>query len=82
MGEADQVRDYVYRTHIVPARTGNSPTVTFSAGPIHKALNFHDLMPCVCDALDAKKFFTQYRVQRISRTGPRHGATATWVFSV
>jgi hypothetical protein len=82
MNPADQVRDYAYRSYVMPARAKKALTVSFSAGPIHKALRFQDLMPCVCGAIDTRKFETQHNVKLAARTGPKHGATATWVFSV
>jgi hypothetical protein len=82
MKPAEQVRDYAYRHYILPARTARNLTVTFTSGPIHRALRFQNLMPCVCDALDAHKFETEYGIQRVARTGPKHGATATFTFSV
>jgi len=80
MNPADQVRDYAYRSYVMPARAKKSLTVSFSAGPIHKALRFHNLMPCVCGAIDTNKFETQYEVKKVARTGPKHGATAHWIF--
>jgi len=79
---ADEVRDYAYRSYIQPARARKAPTASFSAGPIHKALRFVNLMPCVCDAIDTKKFENQFNVTRVARAGPKHGATAHWIFTV
>ena len=84
MGPAEQVRDYANRHYVVPARAAKQSTVTFTAGSIHKALGFHGLMPCVCDALWTRSriFETKYSVKRVSRTGPRQGATTTFTFSL
>src|SRR5438105_13755951 len=36
---SDQVRDYVYRNYIVPARENKTPSVTVTAGDVHQALS-------------------------------------------
>jgi hypothetical protein len=82
MTPSDRVRDYAFQNYVLPARATKSPTVTFASGPIHKALGFKNLMPCVCDALGASKFQAQYQIRLVKRTGPKHGATATFTFSV
>ena len=82
MNPADQVRDFALRQYILPARTAGQTAVTFTSGEIHKALGFRSLMPCVCDALGARKFESQNRIRLLSRTGPRHGSTTTFTFSV
>ncbi len=56
--------------------------MTFTSGSIHKALAFQNLVECVCDALDAYKFETERGIKLVARTGPKHGAKATFTFSV
>jgi hypothetical protein len=82
MNPADEVRDYAYREYILPARAAGNLSVTFTAGPIHIALGFQNLIARVCDALDVYKFETDRGIQLVTRTGPKHGATATFTFSV
>jgi hypothetical protein len=82
MQPSEQIRDYAYRHYVLPARAKKYPTVTFTSGPIHKALGFKSLMPCVCDALGTSKFQAEYRIRLVGRTGPKHGAAATFTFSV
>lgn len=79
---ADQVRDYALRQYILPARAAGQPTVTILAGPIHKALGFRNRMPCVCDALGVKKFAEDHRVCLVKRSGPKHGASAEFIFAI
>ncbi len=78
----DQVRDYVYRNYIVPARKIKTASVTVTAGDVHQALEFKNRMSLVCDALDAVKFQMQCGIYLIQRDGPKHGATARITFSV
>ena len=82
MTRADQVRDYAYRQYILPARAARNLTVSFTAGEIHKGLGFHNRMECVCDALDTYNFERERGIKLVARTGPQHGATATFTFSV
>jgi len=80
---SDQVRDYVYRNYIVPARESKTALVTVTAGDVHRALKFDSRrMPLVCAALDTAKFERQYGVRLLQRSGSGHGPTATFTFSV
>jgi hypothetical protein len=77
---ADQIRQYVLHNLITPARVAGHKQVTVRAGDVHQAMGLADRMPAVCGALDAHKFLSYASVQLISRTGPRQGANAEWVF--
>jgi hypothetical protein len=80
---SDQVRDYVYRNYIVPARAIQAGSVTVTAGDVHQALKFdRRRMPLVCAALNAAKFERQYGIRLLQRSGSGHGPTATFTFSV
>ena len=37
---ADEVREYLLKYYVEPARTAKAPSVQIRAGDIHKALNF------------------------------------------
>jgi hypothetical protein len=80
---SDQVRDYVYRNYILPARENKTASVTVTAGVVHQALKFDSRrMSLVCAALNATKFERQYGIRLLERTGAGHGPTATFTFSV
>ena len=80
---SDQVRDYVYRNYIVPARENKTASVTVTAGDVHQALKFDSRrMSLVCAALNTAKFERQYGVRLLQRSGSGHGPTATFTFSV
>ena len=80
---SDQVRDYVYRNYIVPARANKTASVTVTAGDVHQALKFdRRRMSLVCAALDTNKFEQQYGIRLLQRSGSGHGPTATFTFSV
>ena len=82
MEPAEQVREYVNDHYIVPARAAGRRTIQVMSGPIHEALGLHRLLPCVCDALRARKFESKYGVHLIACYGPRHGATTTFIFEI
>ena len=79
---SDQVRDYVYRNYIVPARKIKTASVTVTAGDVHRALKFYRRMSLVCAALNTAKFERQYGIRLLQRSGSGHGPTATFTFSV
>ena len=84
MTKADQVRDYVLQTYILPARK-RSPApvaVTVVAGDVARALKMSNRMPLVCGALGTEKFQKENRIHLVKRTGPGQGPTATFVFAV
>ena len=77
---ADQIRQYVLHNLIMPARATGLKQVTVRAGDVHQAVGLVNRMPAVCSALDAHKFLSYASVKLISRSGPRQGADAQWVF--
>jgi hypothetical protein len=81
MTDSDQVRDYVKKNCIAPARRSGSKTVTVRAGDVHKALNW-DLtkVPQVCSALSTRKFRSLANVELIQRKGPPSGQSTTVEF--
>lgn len=84
VSESDRVRDYVYRSYIVPARAIKAASITVTARDVYRALHFknRNRMSLVCDALGAVKFQTQYGIRLLQRSGRKHGANATFTFSI
>ena len=81
---SDQIRDYVYRNYIVPGRAIKAASITVLARDVHRALHFRNRsrMALICDALDSKKFQTQHGIRLLQRYGRKHGANATFTFSI
>ena len=79
---ADEIRYYVARAYIVPARKQKRRFVVVRAGDVHAKLNLKDRMPAVCGALDAWIFQLLYGVTLIKRTGPKQGANVEFTFQV
>ena len=77
---ADQIRQYVLNHYVTPAKTAGNSQVTVRAGDVHQAMGLANLMPDVCSSLDAHKFLAYAGVTLISRSGPRQGANALWIF--
>lgn len=82
MTKSDEVRAYVIRNYVVPARKSRSTRVTVVAGDVAKALKLTNRMPLVCGALGTTKFQKECGLSLIQRTGPGQGATATFTFAV
>jgi len=83
---ADEIRAYVNRVFIEPARKSGKTSVQVVSGDVHKDMRkdmgLENRMPAVCSALDARKFEDEYRVITSSRVGPRRSSTVCWLFAI
>ena len=82
MATANEVREYVLRTFILPARQRGKKTVSFSSSDVHKGMNLVQRYPLVCSAIDAEKFLDYARVILAKREGPKQSTTARWTFDL
>lgn len=82
MTHAEEIREFVNKTYIEPARVAGTKLVTVRAGTVHSDMKLRDRMPAVASALGASTFETAYRVKCLSRTGPHNGANLTFTFEV
>ncbi len=82
MATADDVREYVLKTYIKPARQSRERTVSFTALDVHKGMGLQGRMPLVCAAIDANKFLDFASVVLTGREGPKQSSTVRWVFDV
>lgn len=73
---ADEIRRFVFREYIEPARLRGEHEVTIRAGDVHDRMGLVSRMPAVCGAIGADKFQDEYRVRLINRKGPNNGANA------
>jgi hypothetical protein len=79
----DGVRDLLMTTILDPARTEGRTTVApLRAGEVHQAMQLSNRLPLVCSVMDGRKFRGQAQLKLVSRTGPRQGASATYVYRV
>lgn len=79
---AEEIRTFVNRNVIEPARENSQSTITLTSGEVHKGMGLVNRFPAVCSAIGAQKFQDQYRVALSRRTGPKNGSTVTWVSGV
>jgi hypothetical protein len=79
---ADQIREYVKKAYIDPARKAKLSKVSFSSASIHDALKLKARNASVCDAIEAKKFHEENMITLTTRTGPMQGRTVRWTFSI
>lgn len=79
---ADEIRAFVSRTLVNPARASKKTSIKVVAGDVHKDMGLQNRMPAVCSALDAQKFQDQFNILISRRDGPRQGPTATWIFAI
>lgn len=79
---ADEIRAFVNKAFVAPARANKKTSITIFAGDVHKDMGLKSRMPAVCSALDAKKFQDQYSISISRREGPLQGSTASWLFSI
>ena len=67
---APQIRDYVKRIYIEPARNRHVSTVEVVAGDIHRALRLENRVPAVCQVLKGHGFLEENRLEIEDIEGP------------
>lgn len=82
MATANEVREYVFKEFIGPARRQGKRTVSFTSSDVHKGMNLRQRYPLVCSAIDTDKFLDFARVTLVKRDGPKQSSTAKWIFSL
>jgi 5-methylcytosine-specific restriction protein B len=79
---ADQIRQYVLKNYIEPARQRGDSTVHVKASAVHSALGLQSRFPAICSALDSDKFLEYARVTLVNRSGPKQSSSVEWIFAV
>lgn len=82
MTTADEIRRFVVKTYIQPARSRAEKTVSFTAKDIHESMGLESKYPLVCSSIDTDKFLDYAGVTLVSRSGPHQSNTVRWVFAV
>jgi hypothetical protein len=54
--KADEIRQFVLRNYILPARKRGAKTVIVKAGEVHNQMGLVNRLPNVCQALGTEKF--------------------------
>ena len=79
---AEEIRAYVQRQYVEPARQRGEKQVTIRAGDIHDEMNLRSLQPLVCDTLRGRKLQEQCGIrfidERWGRNVNQHHARNIW----
>lgn len=67
---SDEIRNYVLRRLIEPARLRGETRVTVQAGEVHRALGLENRVPLVCSALKAKTHWKRHGLRIVAIEGP------------
>lgn len=79
---ADDVRRFVAKHYISPARAVGQSPVTIRCGTVHSHMGLVDRMPLVCSSIQTREFADRQRVALTSRVGPDPGANLWLTFDV
>jgi 5-methylcytosine-specific restriction protein B len=82
MTTANEIREYVKKYFIIPARRRGERSITFKASDIHKAMGLEQRYPLVCSSIDTDKFLEFASVILVKREGPKQSTTARWTFDL
>ena len=82
MTTANEVREFVLKEFIEPARKQGKRTVSFTSSDVHRGMSLKQRYPLVCSAIDADKFLDFAKVTLVKREGPKQSSTAKWLFSL
>jgi len=74
---SQQIRDYVRREYIEPARQRKQARITVVVGDVHKAIHLTNRVPSVCQALRGKKFLAENHLVIEKYEGPKSGLGTT-----
>lgn len=69
----ERVRQYSSKQYVEPARRRGDATVQIVAGDVHKAMNFSNRVPVVCQALKSPKFMAENGLELEKVEGPPSG---------
>jgi hypothetical protein len=70
---AQEIRSFVAKEYIEPARRKGESKVKVIAGDVHRALRLRNRVPNVCQVLDSKKFREENAVELEEKSGPPSG---------
>lgn len=79
---ADQIRDFVHRRFLEPARRAARNEVRIRAGDVHSDMGLVSRMPAVCGALDSMVLAQRAGIRLLGCTGPRQVADVVFRFAV
>ena len=74
---ADQVRAFVQRAYIAPARARGESQVTVIAGDVHREMRLVNRIPAVCSALRSSAMLERNNLRIIRDVAPPSGLSST-----
>ncbi len=74
---ANEIRAYIRRHYLEPARQRRETLVTLRAGDIHRELGLHNRVPNVCQVMESKLLEKEAGVRVSSKQGPPSGRGTT-----
>jgi len=77
IGKTDEIREYVLRTRLEPARRRGQTTVRVVAGEVHRDLALRNRVPMVCNALRSKELLSAAGARIVGEEGPQSGQSTT-----
>lgn len=63
---ADEIREYIQRKYIEPARQRDENKITIRAGDVHDGMRLKDRQPLVCDTLRGSKLHKQCKIRLVN----------------
>ena len=82
MSQADDIRGYVMREYIEPARARGQKIVEVRVGDVNSGMGLESRQPAIAGALGALKFLDIAKVRLLDRTGPQLGGNLIFTFEL
>lgn len=79
---SDQIRDFVGKKLIEPARRKGEKEITIRAGDVHSKMGLRNRIPAVCSAIKTKKFLQIYDIRLVNEEGPPQGANVFYTYKL
>jgi hypothetical protein len=81
MTYSDRVIQYVRESYLEPASKSGSKVVRVRAGDVHKALQWNNRVPSVCQTLASRRFLEENHLELVEKHGPPSGLSTTTVYT-
>ncbi|MFA7587968.1 MAG: AAA family ATPase, partial [Novosphingobium sp.] len=80
--QADEIRRYVLKNYIKPARLRGDATVTITIGALNNEMGLHMAWPNICQALEGRLFLQLANVPAPAAEGPKQSTTRKLTYSL
>ncbi|WP_245259322.1 AAA family ATPase [Methylobacterium sp. 77] len=80
--QADEIRRYVLKNYIKPARVRGDATVTITIGALNNEMGLHMAWPNICQALEGRLFLQLANVPPPAAEGPKQSTTRKLTYSL